>query len=111
MSDSSEGVCEDRYHVDSDVGDGFHKLFEVAVGHVEGGWSLGCYWGGAGAVAGVSAATRAGMEMGQRLEMRLLLRLRQHVQVSVVLFADMDICSPFAVLVRCSFGRFGQLFF
>ena len=41
--------------------------------------------------------------MGQRLEMRLLLRLRQHVQVSVVLFADMDICSPF--------GISGQLFF
>ena len=56
--------------------------------------------------------------MGQRLEMGLLLRLglllelRQHVQVSVVLFADMDICSPFAVLVSCSFGRFGSpLFF
>ena len=109
MSDSSEGVCEDRYHVDFDVSDGFHELFKVAVGHVEGGWSLGCYWGGDGAVAGVSAATRAGMEMGQRLGMRLLLRLglllelRQHVQVSVALFADMDLCSPF--------GSSGQLFF
>ena len=52
--------------------------------------------------AGVSAATGAGL--GLLLGFRLLLELRQHVQVSVVLFADMDICSPFAALVRCSFG-------
>lgn len=26
-------------------------------------------------------------------------------------FTDMDICSPFAVLVSCSFDRFCQLFF
>ena len=49
---------------------------------------------GDGAVAGAGA----GLEMG------LLLELRQHVQVSVVLFTDMDICSPFAGLVSCSFA-------
>ena len=49
-------------------------------------------------VVGVSAEAGAGLEMG------LLLELRQHVQVSVVLFTDMDICSPFAGLVSCSFG-------
>ena len=30
------------------------------------------------------------------------------IWISVVCFADMDICSPFAVLVSCSFGRFGS---